>query len=158
MLNKIKIYIAGHNGMIGSAILKKFKENKKFKLLCEDRNKLNLADQPSVFKFLKKNKPDSVILAAAKVGGINANNTDRAAFIYDNISIQSNVIHGSYLAGVKNLIFLGSSCIYPKFSKQPIKESYLLSNYLEKTNEPYAIAKIAGLKMCENYSYQYNLD
>ncbi len=158
MLNKIKIYIAGHNGMIGSAILKKFKENKKFKLLCEDRNKLNLADQPSVFKFLKKNKPDSVILAAAKVGGINANNTDRAAFIYDNISIQSNVIHGSYLAGVKNLIFLGSSCIYPKNSKQPIKESFLLSDYLEKTNEPYAIAKIAGLKMCENYSNQYNLN
>ncbi len=158
MLNKVKIYIAGHNGMIGSAILKKFKKIKRFQLLYENKTKLNLEDQSSVFKYLKKNKPDSVILAAAKVGGIFTNNTDRASFIYDNISIQSNVIHGSYLAGVKNLIFLGSSCIYPKLSKQPIKESYLLSNYLEKTNEPYAIAKIAGLKMCENYSYQYNLN
>ncbi len=158
MSNKIKIYIAGHNGMIGSAILKKFKKNKKYKLYYENKNKLNLADQSSVFSYLKKNKPDSVILAAAKVGGIVANNSDRASFIYDNISIQSNVIHGSYLAGVKNLIFLGSSCIYPKLSKQPIKESYLLSDYLEQTNEPYAIAKIAGLKMCENYSNQYNLN
>ena len=100
--------------------------------------------------FLKE-KPDGVIIAAAKVGGIVANNTERASFIYDNLAIQSNLIHGSYLAGVKNLIFLGSSCIYPRSSKQPIKEKYLLSDYLEKTNEPYAIAKIAGLKMCENY-------
>jgi len=107
---------------------------------------------------LKKHKPDGVILAAAKVGGILDNDINRASFIYENISIQSNVIHGSYLAGVKNLIFLGSSCIYPKSSKQPIKESYLLSSYLEKTNEPYAIAKIAGLKLCENYSSQYSLN
>ncbi len=158
MHNKTKIFIAGHNGMIGSAILKKLKKNKKNKLLYIDKNKLNLTNQEKVFKYLKKHKPDGVILAAAKVGGIVANNTDRASFIYENISIQSNVIHGSYLAGVKNLIFLGSSCIYPKSSNQPIKEGYLLSNYLEKTNEPYAIAKIAGLKLCENYSSQYKLN
>ena len=158
MPNRSKIFIAGHKGMIGSAILKKLKKNKKNILLFVDKNKLNLTNQEKVFKFLKKNKPDAVILAAAKVGGIVANNTDRASFIYENISIQSNVIHGSYLAGVKNLIFLGSSCIYPRSSKQPIKESYLLSSYLEKTNEPYSIAKIAGLKLCENYSRQYNLN
>ena len=158
MPKKEKIYVAGHNGMIGSAIVKKYKRNKKFKILFENKQKLNLTNQNDVFKYLIKKKPDGVILAAAKVGGIVANNTDRASFIYENLSIQSNVIHGSYLAGVKNLIFLGSSCIYPGQSKQPIKESYLLSNYLEKTNEPYAIAKIAGLKLCENYSKQYNLN
>ena len=144
--------------MIGSAILRKFKKNQNFNLLYEDKKKLDLTNQLNVFKYLKKNKPNAVILAAAKVGGIVANNTERASFIYENIAIQSNVIHGSYMAGVKNLIFLGSSCIYPKLSKQPIKEKYLLTNYLEKTNEPYAIAKIAGLKLCENYSYQYNLN
>ena len=158
MKNKEKIYIAGHNGMIGSAILKILKKNKKFKLIYETKNNLNLTNQKDVFRFLKIKKPDGVILAAAKVGGIHANNSERASFIYENISIQSNVIHGSYLAGVKNLIFLGSSCIYPRSSKQPIKEKYLLSDYLEKTNEPYAIAKIAGLKMCENYNNQYNLN
>ena len=158
MPKKEKIFVAGHNGMIGSAIVKKYKRNKKFKILFENKQKLNLTNQNDVFKYLIKKKPDGVILAAAKVGGIVANNTDRASFIYENLSIQSNVIHGSYLAGVKNLIFLGSSCIYPGQSKQPIKESYLLSNYLEKTNEPYAIAKIAGLKLCENYSKQYNLN
>ena len=144
--------------MIGSAILKKLKKNKNYKLLYEDKKKLDLTNQSKVFKFLKKHRPNGVILAAAKVGGIVANNSERASFIYENISIQSNVIHGSYLAGVRNLIFLGSSCIYPKSSKQPIKENYLLSNYLEKTNEPYAIAKISGLKLCENYSSQYNLN
>ena len=158
MPKKEKIFVAGHNGMIGSAIVRKYKRNKKIKLLFENKQKLNLTNQNDVFKYLIKKKPDGVILAAAKVGGIVANNTDRASFIYENLSIQSNVIHGSYLAGVKNLIFLGSSCIYPGQSKQPIKESYLLSNYLEKTNEPYAIAKIAGLKLCENYSKQYNLN
>tara|TARA_A100000164_G_scaffold218242_1_gene193617 strand:- start:168 stop:1109 length:942 start_codon:yes stop_codon:yes gene_type:complete len=158
MKSKKRIFIAGHNGMIGSAIYKKFKKNNHYKLLCENKNKLDLTNQQDVFNYLKKMKPDAVILAAAKVGGIHANNTQRARFIYDNISIQSNVVHGSYLSGVKNLIFLGSSCIYPRSSKQPIKESYLLSNYLEKTNEPYAIAKIAGLKLCENYSSQYNLN
>ena len=158
MPKKEKIFVAGHNGMIGSAIVRKYKRNKKIKLLFENKQKLNLTNQNDVFKYLIKKKPDGVILAAAKVGGIVANNTDRASFIYENLSIQTNVIHGSYLAGVKNLIFLGSSCIYPGQSKQPIKESYLLSNYLEKTNEPYAIAKIAGLKLCENYSKQYNLN
>ena len=158
MPNKYKVFIAGHNGMIGSAILRKFKKNQNFNLLYEDKKKLDLTNQLNVFKYLKKNKPNAVILAAAIVGGIVANNTERASFIYENIAIQSNVIHGSYMAGVKNLIFLGSSCIYPKLSKQPIKEKYLLTNYLEKTNEPYAIAKIAGLKLCENYSYQYNLN
>ena len=158
MVNKKKIFIAGHNGMIGSAIYKKIKNNKKFKVLFEDKKKLDLKNQLDVFNYLKKKKPHGVIIAAAKVGGIVANNTDRASFIYDNIIIQSNIIHGSYLANVKNLIFLGSSCIYPRSAKQPIKENYLLSDYLEKTNEPYAIAKIAGLKMCENYSTQYNLN
>ena len=158
MANKSKIYIAGHNGMIGSAILKNFKKNKKFHLFYEDKRRLDLTNQSSVFKYLKKIKPDGVIIAAAKVGGIVANNSYRGPFIYENISIQSNIIHGSYLAGVKNLIFLGSSCIYPKFAKQPIKEKYLLSNYLEETNEPYAIAKIAGLKLCENYSSYYKLN
>ena len=158
MPKKEKIFVAGHNGMIGSAIIRKYKKNKKFEIIFENKQKLNLTNQNDVFKYLIKKKPDGVILAAAKVGGIVANNTDRASFIYENLSIQTNVIHGSYLAGVKNLIFLGSSCIYPGQSKQPIKESYLLSNYLEKTNEPYAIAKIAGLKLCENYSKQYNLN
>tara|TARA_B100000700_G_C14956928_1_gene814453 strand:+ start:303 stop:1241 length:939 start_codon:yes stop_codon:yes gene_type:complete len=158
MNSKKKLFIAGHNGMIGSAILKKFKKKKDFKVLFEDKKNLDLTNQSDVFNYLKKNKPYGVILAAAKVGGIVANNTDRASFIYDNLTIQSNVIHGSFLSGVKNLIFLGSSCIYPKNSKQPIKEECLLSNYLEKTNEPYAIAKIAGLKLCENYSNQYNLN
>ena len=158
MVNKKKIFIAGHNGMIGSAIYKQIKNNKKFKVLFEDKKKLDLKNQLDVFNYLKKKKPHGVIIAAAKVGGIVANNTDRASFIYDNIIIQSNIIHGSYLANVKNLIFLGSSCIYPRSAKQPIKENYLLSDYLEKTNEPYAIAKIAGLKMCENYSTQYNLN
>ncbi len=158
MSKKERIFVAGHNGMIGSAILRKYKKNKKFEILFENKKKLDLTNQKDVFKYLINKKPDGVILAAAKVGGIVANNTDRASFIYENLAIQSNVIHGSYLAGVKNLIFLGSSCIYPRKSKQPIKESYLLSNYLEKTNEPYAIAKIAGLKLCENYSDQYNLN
>ena len=143
-MSKKKIFIAGHNGMIGSAILKKFKKDNKFTLLYEDKKNLDLTNQSDVFKYLKKKNPYGVILAAAKVGGIVANNTQRASFLYDNLAIQSNVIHGSYLSGVKNLIFLGSSCIYPKSSKQPIKESDLLSSYLEKTNEPYAIAKIAG--------------
>ena len=157
MNKKTKIYIAGHNGMIGSAILKNFKK-KNYYTYYKEKKDLNLTNQSKVFDYLRKIKPDAVILAAAKVGGINANNTDRARFIYENISIQTNVIHGSYLAGVKNLIFLGSSCVYPKNSRQPIKEEYLLSNYLEKTNEPYAVAKIAGLKLCENYSSQYNLN
>ena len=153
-----KIYVAGHNGMIGSSIVRKLKFFNYKNIYTASKNNLDLTNQSKVHKFLKKIKPDAVILAAAKVGGINANNEYRAEFIYENLAIQNNVIHGSFINGVKNLIFLGSSCIYPKNCKQPIKEKYLLSNYLEKTNEPYAIAKIAGVKLCESYNIQYNLN
>lgn len=153
-----KIYVAGHNGMIGSSIVRKLKFFNYKNIYTASKSNLDLTNQSKVHKFLKKIKPDAVILAAAKVGGINANNEYRAEFIYENLAIQNNVIHGSFINGVKNLIFLGSSCIYPKNCKQPIKEKYLLSNYLEKTNEPYAIAKIAGVKLCESYNIQYNLN
>ena len=155
MLKNKKIYLAGHNGHVGKAILKKLKLLGYSKIILANRGKLDLTDQKEVFKFLRYNKPHFVIIAAARVGGIVANNTYRAEFIHENLSIQNNLIHGSYINGVKNLIFLGSSCIYPKFCKQPQKESYLLSGKLEFTNEPYAIAKIAGVKMCENYNRQY---
>ena len=155
MLKNKKIYLAGHNGHVGKAILKKLKLLGYSKIIVASRGKLDLTDQKEVFKFLKYNKPYFVIIAAARVGGIVANNTYRAEFIHENLSIQNNLIHGSFINGVKNLIFLGSSCIYPKFCKQPQKESYLLSGKLEFTNEPYAIAKIAGVKMCENYNRQY---
>ena len=156
MINKkSKVFLAGHNGMIGSAILRKLKELKYKKIYTIDRSKLDLRDQGKVYKYLKKIKPTAVIIAAAKVGGIKANNTQKADFIFDNLSIQNNLIHGSFKVGVKNLIFLGSSCVYPKFSKQPIKEEYLLTSELEKTNEPYAIAKISGIKLCESYNKQY---
>ena len=159
MINKkSKIYIAGHKGLVGSAILRKLKLNNYSKLIYKTRKQLDLTNQLKVFNFLKKNKPDAVIIAAAKVGGIQANNTEKANFIYENLSIQNNLIHGSFNAGVKNLIFLGSSCVYPKNCKQPIKEKYLLSGYLEKTNEPYAIAKIAGINLCSSYNFQYNLN
>ena len=159
MINKkSKIYIAGHNGLVGSAILRKFRSQKYFNLIYRTRKQLDLTNQSKVFSFLKKKKPDAVIIAAAKVGGIHANNTAKANFIYENLSIQNNLIHGSYKAGVKNLIFLGSSCVYPRDCKQPIKEEYLLSDYLEKTNEPYAIAKIAGISLCSSYNFQYKLN
>ncbi len=158
-LNKnSKIFIAGHKGMVGSAILRYFKKKGYRNLIIQNRKKLNLLDQNSTLKFLKKTKPDFVIIAAAKVGGIHANDIYSADFIYQNLMIQTNVIDSSFKVGVKKLIFLGSSCIYPKFSKQPIKESYLLDGKLESTNESYAVAKIAGLKMCEAYNKQYNLD
>ena len=150
-----KIFLAGHNGLVGSAILRKLKNKNFKKIITINRKKLDLRDQNKVFKYLKKIKPRAVIVAAATVGGIKHNNEYKADFIYDNLSIQNNLIHGSYLAGVKDLIFLGSSCIYPKFSTQPIKEENLLSGMLEKTNEPYAIAKIAGIKLCESYNSQY---
>jgi GDP-L-fucose synthase len=150
-----KIFIAGHNGLVGSAILRKLKKNGYKNLLVVNKNKLDLIDQQKVFKFLEKNKPKLVIIAAAKVGGIQHNNIKRAEFIYENLMIEANLIHGCYINGIKNLILLGSSCVYPRDCKQPIKEEYLLSGYLEKTNEPYAIAKIAGIKMCENYNRQY---
>jgi len=150
-----KIFLAGHNGLVGSAILKKLKEKKYKKIIIVNKKKLDLRDQKKVLSFFKKEKPTHVIIAAAKVGGIKANNEHGAEFIYDNLQIQNNLIHASYLYKVKGLVFLGSSCIYPKFSKQPIKEKYLLKSELEKTNEAYAIAKIAGVKMCEYYNYQY---
>ena len=159
MINKkSKIYVAGHKGLIGSAILRKLKFERYSNLLFRTKKQLDLTNQSDTYKFLKKNRPDAVIIAAAKVGGINANNTFKAEFIYENLAIQNNLIHGSFKAGVKNLIFLGSSCVYPKKCKQPIKENYLLSGYLEKTNEPYAIAKIAGINLCSSYNEQYNLN
>ena len=158
-LNKnSKIFIAGHNGMVGSALLRHFKKRNYKNLIFQNKKKLNFLDQKKTEKFLKKIKPDFVIIAAAKVGGIFANQKYKANFIYENLMIQNNLIHSSYLAGVKKLIFLGSSCIYPKYSKQPIKEDYLLSGNLEPTNDAYAVAKIAGVKMCEAYNKQFNLN
>ena len=155
MNNKSRIFLAGHKGLVGSAILRLLKKKNYKNIITKPHNKLDLLDQKKTFSFLKKNKINVVIIAAAKVGGIKANNNFKAEFIYNNLQIQNNLIHGSYLAGIKNLLFLGSSCIYPKNSKQPMKESYLLTSSLEKTNEPYSIAKIAGIKMCESYNYQY---
>ena len=156
MLNKkSKIYIAGHNGLVGSAIVRKLREKGYNNLIIQTRKELDLTNQTKVFNFLKKKKPNFIFLAAAKVGGIHHNNIKRAEFIYENLSIQNNIIHSSHICGIKDLIFLGSSCVYPRNCKQPIKEEYLLSGKLENTNEPYAIAKIAGIKMCENYNYQY---
>ena len=150
-----KIFVAGHKGLVGSAIVRKLKENGYYKILTIEKKKLDLTDQASVYNYLKKNKPDFIFIAAAKVGGIFSNNKFRADFIYSNLSIQSNIIHGAYKCKIKNLIFLGSSCVYPRDCRQPIKENYLLDGKLEKTNEPYAVAKIAGIKMCESYNYQY---
>ena len=159
MINKnSKIFVAGHKGMVGSAILRKLKELKYKRVYYQTRSQLNLIEQKKVSNYFKKLKPDAVIIAAAKVGGIKVNNEKRAEFIYENLSIQNNIIHSSFESGVKNLIFLGSSCVYPKKSKIPIKENYLLSDYLEKTNEPYAIAKIAGINLCESYNHQYGVN
>ncbi len=151
----MSIFLAGHKGLVGSAIFRKLKKKKYKKIITIDRKNLDLLDQKSVFNFLKKKKPKIVIIAAAKVGGVHHNNIHGADFIYENLQIQNNLIHGSFMNNVKKVIFLGSSCIYPKKSKQPIKEKYLLSGKLEETNEPYAIAKIAGVKMCEAYNKQY---
>ncbi len=150
-----KIYIAGHRGMVGSAIFRKLEKEGYSNLLTRTSSELDLRDQKAVTDFFLKEKPDYVFLAAAKVGGIIANNTFRADFLFENLSIQNNVIHQSYLNGVKKLMFLGSSCIYPKHAPQPLREEYLLTGLLETTNEPYAIAKIAGIKMCEAYRSQY---
>jgi len=152
---KSKIYIAGHNGLVGSAILRKLKSYGYKNLIYQNKSKLNLLDQSKVFKFLEKKKPDFIFIAAAKVGGILANNNYKADFIYQNLTIQNNIIHGAFLNKIKNLIFLGSSCVYPKSCKQPIKEKYLMQGELEKTNDAYALAKIAGIKMCESYNLQY---
>jgi len=150
-----KIYVAGHRGMVGSAIVRKLTSLGYTNLLTRTSSELDLRNQQNVADFFEVEKPEYVFLAAAKVGGIVANNTYRADFLYENLAIQNNIIHGSYVNKVKKLMFLGSSCIYPKLAPQPLKESYLLSGYLEPTNEPYAIAKIAGIKMCEAYRAQY---
>jgi GDP-L-fucose synthase len=158
MNSKNKIYIAGHNGMVGSAIVKKLREKGFISIITRSSSELDLVNQQNVHNFLQEEKPDYVVIAAAKVGGIHANDSYPAEFIYQNLMIEANLIHGSYLAGVSKLLFLGSSCIYPKESQQPIKEEYLLSGHLESTNEPYALAKIAGIKLCESYNRQYGTD
>ena len=150
-----KIYVAGHRGMVGSAIVRKLESEGFNNIVTRTSKELDLRDQIATEAFLNTEKPAYVFLAAAKVGGIIANNTYRADFLYENMQIQNNVIHGAYLSGVKKLMFLGSSCIYPKMAPQPLKEDYLLTGLLEPTNEPYAIAKIAGIKMCEAYRSQY---
>lgn len=155
MEKNAKIYVAGHRGLAGSAIVRKLKAEGFQNLLLRTSSELDLRNQEAVQDFFENEKPEYVFMAAAKVGGINANNTFPADFIYDNLCIQNNVIHQSYKNGVTKLLFLGSSCIYPKNSEQPIKEEYLLSGYLEPTNDAYAIAKIAGIKMCQSYHKQY---
>tara|TARA_S200000501_G_C20741414_1_gene707497 strand:+ start:102 stop:1049 length:948 start_codon:yes stop_codon:yes gene_type:complete len=152
---KSKIFIAGHKGMVGSSIVRHFKRNGYKNLFLKEKKTLDLLNQKKTYSYLNKIKPDFVIIAAAKVGGIVANKEQKAKFIYENIMIQTNLIHSSFLVGVKKLIFLGSSCIYPKYSKQPIKEEYLMTGKLEETNDSYAVAKIAGYKMCEAYNDQY---
>lgn len=151
-----KIYIAGHNGMVGSAIVRKLQSEGYVNLILRDSKELDLRNQTAVSDFFSVETPEYVFLAAARVGGIHANNVYRAEFLYDNLMIQNNIIHQSYVHGVKKLLFLGSSCIYPKNAPQPMKEEHLLTGLLEQTNEPYAIAKIAGIKMVENYAKQYN--
>ncbi len=151
-----KIYIAGSNGMVGSAVVRKLQAEGFTNIITKSSKELNLTNQMEVANFFEKEKPDYVFIAAAKVGGILANNTFRAQFLYENLMIQNNVIHQSYLNNVEKLMFFGSSCIYPKLAPQPLKEEYLLTSVLEETNEPYAIAKIAGIKMCEAYRSQYN--
>ncbi len=153
-----KIYIAGHKGMVGSAILRNLQKKGFTNFILKTSTELDLRNSQRVSDFFTSEKPEYVFLAAAKVGGIQANNTFRADFIYENLVIQNNVIHNSYLSVVKKLMFLGSSCIYPKLAPQPLKEEYLLSGFLEETNEPYAIAKIAGIKMIESYKRQYGCD
>jgi GDP-L-fucose synthase len=155
--NKSKIFVTGHKGLVGSALLRRLNYFGYKNILTVDKKKLDLRNQKQVFSFFKKNKIDAVINAAGKVGGIYANDNYKADFIYDNLAIQINVIHACYKNKVKSLIFLGSSCIYPRNSIQPIKEKYLLTGELEKTNEPYAVAKIAGIKMCESYNFQYKI-
>ena len=152
---KKRIYVAGHKGLVGSAIVRSLKKKGYKNIITVNRSKLDLTNQVKVLHFLKVNKPDFIFIAAAKVGGILANSKNKAEFITQNLLIQTNLIYGAYLSGIKDLIFLGSSCVYPKNSKQPIKEEFLLSGKLEKTNDAYAIAKIAGIKMCQSYNDQY---
>ncbi|MEO5358231.1 MAG: GDP-L-fucose synthase [Nitrospirae bacterium YQR-1] len=150
-----KIYLSGHLGLVGSAILRRLKAGGYSNIVLRNRQELDLKSQQAVREFFETEKPEYVFLAAARVGGILANNTYPAEFIYDNLLIETNVVHSAYLTGVKKLLFLGSSCIYPKFAPQPMKEEHLLSGILEPTNEPYAVAKIAGIKLCQSYNRQY---
>ena len=150
-----KIYVAGHKGLVGSAIVRKLKIKGYKNIIYKTRKELDLTNQKNVYNFLKKNKPEFIFIAAAKVGGIYSNNKFKADYIYENLAIQLNIIHSAHLCKIKDLIFLGSSCVYPRNCKQPIKEKYLLSGKLEETNDAYAIAKIAGIKMCESYNSQY---
>ena len=158
MQKNAKIYIAGHKGMVGSSLLRKLESEGFTNIITRNSKELNLVNQQDVHDFFREEKTDYVFLAAAKVGGIHANNTFRAEFLYNNLMMECNVIHAAYLSGVKKLLFLGSTCIYPKLAPQPLKEEYLLTGTLEQTNEPYAIAKIAGIKLCESYRRQYNCD
>ena len=158
-MKKKNIFLAGHNGMVGSAVLRLLKtKKKKYNILIKDKKQLDLTDQRKVYNFFKNNKIDSVILCAAKVGGILANSKYGGEFIFNNLAIQNNIFEAAKVNHIKNLIFLGSSCIYPKFAKQPIKENYLLTGKLEESNEPYSIAKIAGVKMCEAYNKQFQIN
>src|SRR3954469_13917925 len=155
MDKQARIYVAGHRGMVGSALCRRLAAGGYSNVLTRTHHELDLLDQRAVHKFLADEKPDYLFIAAAKVGGIQANDTFRAEFLYQNLVIEANLIHGAHLAGVQRLMFLGSSCIYPRDCPQPIREEYLLTGPLEATNEPYALAKIAGIKLCENYNRQY---
>src|SRR5690606_14891913 len=158
VMAKQRIFIAGHNGMVGSALVRQLDKNPEVQLVVRNRSELNLLDQQAVQQFFKHERIDQVYLAAAKVGGIHANNEYPAEFIYENLMIEANLIHAAHQAGVQKVLFLGSSCIYPKFAEQPMREVALLTGILESTNEPYAIAKIAGIKLCESYNRQYGRD
>ncbi len=153
--SKFKIFVAGHKGLVGSAIIRELNKKGYKKIITASKSSLDLTKQNRVYKFIKKKKPNFIFIAAAKVGGIYSNNKYKADFIYNNLSIQNNLINAAFECGIKDLIFLGSSCVYPRLCKQPIKEKYLLTGELEKTNEPYAVAKIAGIKLCESYNLQY---